>query len=75
VRPASGEHPHESFDLPSEGSIKQQDLFFLPSFELSTAVAQPTPACTLKAFTGQFFAQAPHSMQASLSAISTFPLD
>jgi hypothetical protein len=36
------------------------------------AVAQPTPDCTLIAFTGQFKAQAPHSMHASLSTIAAF---
>jgi hypothetical protein len=39
-----------------------------------TAAAQPTPACTVKASVGQFMAQAPHSMQASLFAIRTRPL-
>jgi hypothetical protein len=35
--------------------------------------AQPTPASTVMAVTGQFRAQAPHSMQASVSMIAAFP--
>jgi len=38
------------------------------------AAAQPTPALTFIAFAGQFIAQAPHSMQESLSTISALPL-
>jgi hypothetical protein len=34
--------------------------------------AQPTPGLTLMASTGQFIAQAPHSMQPSRSTIYTF---
>jgi hypothetical protein len=45
---------------------------FLPMAPIIMAVAQPTPDCTLIAFTGQFKAQAPHSMQASLSIIAAF---
>jgi len=37
------------------------------SHSLMSPVAQPTPASTLIAATGQFLAQAPHSMQASKS--------
>jgi hypothetical protein len=70
---ASQEHS-DCFVSPQEGSMKQQDAFFLPSIELITAVAQPTPVFTLSASTGQFREQAPHSMQASRSAISIFPL-
>jgi hypothetical protein len=44
----------------------------LGSFPVSqpaiTAAAHPTPASTVMTFTGQFFAQAPHSIQLSLSA-------
>jgi len=36
------------------------------------ADAQPTPALTVIAFAGQFFAQAPHSIHKSLSVICTF---
>jgi hypothetical protein len=46
--------------------------FFL-SQSLNMAQAQPTPGRTVKASTGQFMAQAPHSMQPSLSRISTTP--
>jgi hypothetical protein len=42
--------------------------------ELMTAAAQPTPERTPRASAGQFLAQAPHSMQASLFTISIFPL-
>jgi hypothetical protein len=45
---------------------------FLPMAPIIMAVAQPTPDCTLIAFTGQFKAQAPHSMHASLSTIAAF---
>jgi hypothetical protein len=65
---------HDTLVSPHEGSRVQQEAFFLPSMELITAVAQPTPDFTLSASTGQFREQAPHSMQASRSAISTFPL-
>lgn len=34
--------------------------------------AQPTPGVTFMAAAGQFVAQAPHSMQASLSAMAAF---
>jgi hypothetical protein len=37
------------------------------------AAAQPTPELTANAFVGQFKAQAPHSIQASLSTKITFP--
>jgi hypothetical protein len=53
--------------------MEQHDAFFLPSMELITAAAQPTPGRTLRASTGQFREQAPHSMQASRFAISIFP--
>jgi hypothetical protein len=36
------------------------------------AYAQPTPECTEMAAAGQFVAQAPHSMQASLFAMRAF---
>jgi hypothetical protein len=39
---------------------------------LMTAAAQPTPAFTVSAPAAQFLAQAPHSMQASKSAIRAF---
>jgi hypothetical protein len=39
---------------------------------LIMALAQPTPACTVMASAGQFKAQAPHSMQASLSVTTAF---
>jgi hypothetical protein len=46
---------------------------FLPfSQRLMMSAAQPTPGVTLIASTGQFIAQAPHSMQPSLSMISAF---
>ena len=45
---------------------------FLPIAPIIIAVAQPTPDCTLIAFTGQFNAQAPHSMHDSLSIIAAF---
>jgi hypothetical protein len=54
--------------------MEQQDSFFLPSMELITAAAQPTPGRTLKASAGQFLAQAPHSMQASRFTMSTLLL-
>jgi hypothetical protein len=37
------------------------------------AAAQPTPGFTLSAEKGQFNVHAPHSMQAFMSTISTFP--
>ena len=73
LRPVPGE-PSESFASPQEGSMLQQEAFLLPSRELITAVAQPTPDFTLSASTGQLREQAPHSMQASRSAMSIFPL-
>jgi hypothetical protein len=54
--------------------VQQAEELFFPSIELITAAAQPTPGRTLRASTGQFREQAPHSMQASRFAISTFPL-
>jgi hypothetical protein len=36
------------------------------------AAAHPTPACTVIAADGQLLAQAPHSMQKSLSPIIAF---
>jgi hypothetical protein len=64
--------PH--FPLSSADSItQQQDEEVLPSAELMTAAAQPTPARTLIAPTGQFLLHAPHSMHASRFWISTFP--
>jgi hypothetical protein len=54
--------------------VQQAEELFFPSIELITATAQPTPGRTLRASTGQFREQAPHSMQASRSAISIFPL-
>jgi hypothetical protein len=44
---------------------QQQDSSVRPRNELMTAAAQPTPVFTYMASAGQFFAQAPHSMQAS----------
>jgi len=41
--------------------------------ELMTAVAQPGPVPTVKAQTGQFRLQAPHSMQASRFEIRARP--
>jgi hypothetical protein len=41
---------------------------------LIIAAAHPTPALTVTAFTGQFKAQAPHSMQASF-VIRALPSD
>ena len=41
---------------------------------LMMAAAHPTPARTERAPAGQLSAHAPHSMQASRSAISAFPL-
>jgi hypothetical protein len=73
ARSVSSEHPHVVVS-PHEGSMEQQDAFFLPSMELITAVAQPTPDFTLSASKGQFREQAPHSMQASRSTILIFPL-
>ncbi len=53
--------------------LQQQEDFFLPSMELITAAAQPTPERTWSASAGQFLEQAPHSMHASLFAISALP--
>lgn len=52
---------------------QQQDAPLLPRAALMTAVAHPTPAFTVTAPVGQFLAQAPHSMHASRSAITTAP--
>lgn len=45
-------------------TTQQQPLHWRPSMALITARAQPTLALTLMASAGQFWAQAPHSMQA-----------
>lgn len=55
-------------------AVSQQHASVFPSAALITAVAQPTPALTVTAATGQFRAQAPHSMQLSLSTILALPL-
>jgi hypothetical protein len=55
----------QDVDCSSESIVQQQEELFRPRAELMTAAAQPTPARTLSAVTGQFLAQAPHSMQAS----------
>jgi hypothetical protein len=48
-------------------------MFRSLNHSLMSPVAQPTPAATLIADGKQFFAQAPHSMQASRSAIRARP--
>jgi hypothetical protein len=53
---------------------QQQAELSRPKAEFITAAAQPTPASTLKAAGGQFWAQAPHSMQASRFSIRALPL-
>jgi hypothetical protein len=56
-------------------SITQQQAELLrPRAELMTAAAHPTPVLTKIAVSGQFFAQAPHSMHASRCSILTMPL-
>jgi hypothetical protein len=45
-----------------------------PSMVFKIPTAQPTPFCTKMAPTGQFRAQAPHSMQASRDTITAFRL-
>lgn len=52
-------------------SHPQQAPSLRPSAAWIKAAAQPTPACTVNASSGQFRAQAPHSMQASGAAIRT----
>lgn len=52
---------------------EQSQLGSLPlSQPMITAVAHPTPVSTVTAPAGQFLAQAPHSMQRSLSSIFAF---
>jgi hypothetical protein len=68
--------PHEpllfaAFAAGEPPQLPEHSLF-LPMAPIIMAVAQPTPDCTLIAFTGQFKAQAPHSMHASLSTIAAF---
>lgn len=51
-------------------SFEQSQLGSLPvSQPVITAAAHPTPELTVMAFAGQFFAQAPHSIQRSLYSI------
>jgi hypothetical protein len=45
--------------------MQQHEAFLRPKAALMTAAAHPTPESTLIASAAQFFAQAPHSMQAS----------
>jgi hypothetical protein len=58
-------------ELSSESIVQQAEELLRFSIEFMTAAAQPTPGRTLKASVGQFFAQAPHSIQASRLMIST----
>ena len=59
------QHP-PCFAVESVGStLHEHSLFFRPSMELITALAQPTPACTEIAPNGQLRLHAPHSMHAS----------
>jgi hypothetical protein len=51
--------------------LQQHEIPDLPSIELMTAAAHPTPAFTFNACEGQLRAQAPHSMQASRASIRT----
>jgi hypothetical protein len=60
-------------ELSSESIVQQAEELLRFSIEFMTAAAQPTPVRTLKASVGQFCAQAPHSIQASRSMISTLP--
>jgi len=58
----------------SSGSRKQQQEESLtPNAAFITAAAQPTPALTVTAASGQFLAHAPHSMQASRLSITAWP--
>jgi hypothetical protein len=57
---------------PQQSSILQQSRPFLPSMELMTAAAQPTPGWTEMASKEQLRLQAPHSMQASRFWILTW---
>jgi hypothetical protein len=57
------QHPPEESPHPQEGSLPV-------SRPVMIAEAQPTPAFTEMAPESQFFAQAPHSMQRSLSVIA-----
>jgi hypothetical protein len=54
-------------------SPEQLQLGSVPvSRPMITAAAHPTPASTVMAVAGQFFAHAPHSIQLSLSSIAAF---
>jgi hypothetical protein len=53
---------------------QQHEELLLPKAALINAWAQPTPLWTTIASVGQLVAHAPHSMQASRSAISALPL-
>jgi hypothetical protein len=68
---ASAAQPFQQQLLPCwdfSGSITQQQAESVrPRKELMTAAAHPTPVLTKMASAGQFFAHAPHSMQASLA--------
>jgi hypothetical protein len=64
-----------SFQNQQQSPLKQSQLgSLLVSQPLMIADAHPTPALTSIAFTGQFKAQAPHSMQASF-IICALPLE
>jgi len=56
---------HSTSEQPQDGSLPVNQLIMI-------AAAQPTPAFTSIAFDGQFKAQAPHSMQESLSVMNAF---
>ena len=60
----------EVFD--SESPSEQPQVGSPPvNIPFMIAVAHPTPSCTLSAPGSQFLAQAPHSMQRSLSTMAT----
>jgi hypothetical protein len=71
--PGSGAWTSQDLDFAS--TTQQQEVLLLPSIPLMTAAAQPTPARTEIASAGQFCAQAPHSMQASLVAMTAMSLE